>query len=98
MNDTNCERFIRLQDVPALPWLPNGKPIHPSTVYRWCQRGVKGRKLRTARVGAALVTREDWLMDFCGLLDNKPPALTPTTRQRQRAIRQAERELSEAGI
>lgn len=100
MDDTNCERLIRLADVPALTWLPtrNGKPIHVATIFRWASpRGLNGRRLRTARVGGAMVTTEAWLMDFCGLLD-RPPAPVPTTRQRQRAIAKAERELVEAGI
>ena len=96
MSDVNCEKLIRLADVPTLPWMPDGKP-HLSTVYRWVTRGVRGRRLRTARVGNSVVTSERWVMEFAGLLD-APTAPVPTTRQRQRAVSQAERELAEAGI
>jgi hypothetical protein len=58
---------IPLREVPPLlPRLRNGKPVHVGTVYRWCLRGVRGRRLRHFRVGHQLcITRAD-LAAFLG--------------------------------
>ena len=97
MEVSNCESLIRVIDVPSLPWLPTrkGRPIHAATVYRWVCRGVRGRKLRTVRVGGALATCEVWLWEFFGNTENRPTAAGP---QRQRAIDRANAELEAAGI
>lgn len=97
MSAENCEPLIRVIDVPALAWLPSrkGRPIHAATVYRWVTRGVRGRRLRTVRVGGVLATSETWLWDFFGINQN-PGA--PLQSHRKRSIQKANAELEAAGI
>jgi hypothetical protein len=100
MNTTDCEPepLIRLADVPTLQWIPKrgGKPIHIATIYRWVNRGIKGRRLRTAQVGGGQATTVTWLNEFFNLAPSVRNVQTAS--QRQREIARAERELAEAGI
>lgn len=73
--------------------------VHFSTIWRWCTRGVGGRKLPVVRVGAILYTSRAALAEFCR--GEEPAQQAPqrrTTRQRAAAIAAAERELAAAGI
>ena len=51
---------IPLNQVIKLPWLRHvrGDRLSIQTVYRWAQRGVRGVKLETVRVGVRLCTSE----------------------------------------
>jgi len=97
-----AERLIRLADVPSLPWLPlrSGKRLSLPTVYRWAQRGLRGVKLRTVRVGSCQCTSEAWLWDFFNRLSNPAGGAgegrPPTPRQREDAIDNADRALERA--
>lgn len=96
------ERLIRLADVPSLAWLParrNGARLGLSTVHRWAATGIRGHRLRTVRVGAALSTTEAWLMEFFEQLagDGSAPVIASHAKRKQE-IRRAERALEEAGI
>jgi hypothetical protein len=99
MHTTQCEPepLIRLADVPTLEWIPKraGKRIHIATIYRWVNRGIKGRRLRTAQVGGGQATTVTWLNEF---FDLAPTASVQTPSQRRKAIDRAERELAAAGI
>ena len=89
---------MKLSEVPRLRWLAkrHGKRLHVATVFRWASRGLDGHRLRTVMQGGSMVTTERWVWDFF----NRPRVgyQAPTTRQRERAVERATRELEEAGI
>ena len=102
MFDPSIETPIRLQEVPRLKWLPGrraGSSLNVSTVFRWAQRGCRGMRLETIRIGGALCTSEDALKRFFARLsapEGTIPEL-PTPKQRQKQIDNAQTELAAAG-
>src|SRR5688572_8932261 len=53
------KHFIPLSEVPALDFMPkrkSGRKLYVSTIYRWRQRGRRGRKLKTFAVGGTRCT------------------------------------------
>jgi hypothetical protein len=77
-----------------------GRP-HISTVWRWINRGIRGIKLETVMIGGRRYTSAEALERFferttAAAAGEAPPVRT--SRQRQRDIARAERELQEAGI
>jgi hypothetical protein len=52
------------QAARRLPRLRAGRPVHPSTVWRWALTGLRGVKLETAMVGGVRVTSEAALRRF----------------------------------
>ncbi len=54
------ESLITLKEIPAMV------PTRPcfATVWRWSQRGVKGIKLETYKIGSRVVTSEQALHRF----------------------------------
>jgi len=86
------------REVPSL----SGRGVHVSTVWRWALRGCRGVRLETLMVGGVRYTSREALQRFAERLtaaaDGTRPAPAPTSRQRQRAIEQAERELARAGL
>lgn len=77
-----------------------GRP-HLATVWRWCQRGVRGVKLETIVVGGRRFTTTEALERFIARTTaaaNGEPAPIRTPRQRQRAIAAAEAALAADGI
>src|SRR5690349_20185901 len=60
------KRFVALSDVPVLPQMPRrcGRRIHPSTIYRWAIRGVRGVRLEAVRVGVTVCTTEGALQRY----------------------------------
>ncbi|NNM84961.1 MAG: DUF1580 domain-containing protein [Phycisphaerales bacterium] len=101
VDDTPPQKLIALREVPALSWLParrTGATLRVSTVIRWAQRGVGGRRLRTVRVGGTLATSEPWLLEFFEAgAPAEPQQYTATPARRQREIARARRELAAAG-
>jgi hypothetical protein len=47
----------------ALPEI-NGKAVHPSAVWRWARKGIKGIKLETLRLGGRFITSMEALDRF----------------------------------
>ncbi|RIK78507.1 MAG: hypothetical protein DCC67_11465 [Planctomycetota bacterium] len=75
--------------------------VSTSTVWRWTLRGVRGHRLPTMQLGGRrYVARADFADWLAATQDD--PAPTPpapaTSRQREAAIRAAERELAAAGV
>ncbi len=67
MPNQEAEIFIPLREVPKLPMLArvrSGKRLHVSTIWRWANRGVRGRKLGVVRVGGTVCTSVSALKDF----------------------------------
>ena len=106
------EKLITLTEAAKLLPKVNGKRPAICTLWRWCRRGLRGQFLQYVRVGRKIcTTREAMLWFFTDLaeLDErvepgryaKPASLkrTPiTSRQRQRALAEADAILDEAGI
>jgi len=97
MIDIHSEHLLTLTE--AAKTLPGRVAL--STIWRWMQRGVRGVRLQTVLVGGLRYTSREALQRFVeattAAADGQPiPART--SRQRQKAIEQAERELAKAGI
>ena len=101
--------LVRINDVPAMAWLPKrrgGARIAVATLHRWCSRGVGGVRLRYVRVGGVRCTTEGWLRELFEALasrDNgvRPAAATAliqTETSRQRRAAAAERQLRDEGF
>jgi hypothetical protein len=52
------------QAARRLPRLRGGRPVHPSTLWRWALTGLRGVRLETAMVGGVRVTSETALRRF----------------------------------
>lgn len=75
-----------------------GKAV--STIWRWALKGCRGVKLETFLNGGTRCTTGPAVRRFHGAINGASPLSSPpaTNRQREAAIRAAERELSEAGV
>ena len=97
MLDLNGQKLVSLADASKI--LP-GNP-HVSTLHRWRLRGVRGVKLPTVLIGGRRFVDRQSLAEFVAAVTaaaaGKPPPIR-TAKQHQRAVAQAERELTEAGI
>lgn len=103
--DIETERTILLAQSPKhIPGRPNA-----STPYRWATEGVKVPgsderiRLETIKVGGKRFTSLEAIQRFIERTTRNSPGASapvprPTTRQREAAIRQAERELERAGV
>jgi hypothetical protein len=106
------EQLITLSEAAKLLPKVNGKKPAICTLWRWCRKGLRGVFLEYVRVGRKIcTTREAMHRFFTDIADIdeqvepdryvKPASLnrTPiTSRQRQRALAQADAILQEAGI
>ncbi len=95
--DLSTETMVPFPDAPSR--IP-GRP-HIATVHRWRLRGVRGIKLESCLVGGKRFTSIEAIERFverttAAADGEQSPSRTP--RQRQRAIKQAEQELAQAGI
>ena len=72
------ETPIPLAQVAHLPCIPRrrGKTgrLHPSTVWRWALKGVRGVRLEVVRVGGTLCTSAQALQRFFDRLADATPA------------------------
>jgi hypothetical protein len=80
----------------------NGRPLNPSTVWRWMMSGVGPEKARLwhMRIGGRHVTTEAALDAFLSLL-NPSPEPAPTVRSpaaRERAANRAKKQLEKMGV
>ena len=91
-----------LSEAPRhLPRGRRGRRIHISTTFRWAQRGLRGVRLETIRIGGMLYTSNEALQRFSERLTNLDrhrngdPDLC---RSVDRRAARAEAELRRAGI
>jgi len=97
MTDTWAKTYYSLREAATL--LP-GRP-HISTLHRWRTRGIKGIRLITKKIGAHRVVEATELERFIEAVTctaDGQPTPTRTSRQRERAIEAAERELAREGV
>ncbi len=87
----------------------DGRKICAGTIWRWCRFGLRGVWLEHVRLGRKICTSQEALTRFFAALadlDDFYPLPTParlkrraiTSRQRLRALREADAILEEAGI
>jgi hypothetical protein len=75
-------------------------PGRPSlcTLWRWRLKGVRGRKLESVVIGGTPYTSLEALERFAQHQGGTEAPTIRTSAARERAIRQAEQELADAGI
>lgn len=72
MIDVERERLFRLTEAPDyLPRRWGQKKLHSSTVFRWAQRGIRGVRLETIRLGGALYTSAQAVQRFANQLTDR---------------------------
>ena len=60
----NSEKVVSFTEAAkALPAI-NGRRIHPSALWRWARKGVKGVRLETRRLGGRFVTSMEAIERF----------------------------------
>ena len=110
MIDLGAEEVLSLADAArSLPSV-HGRRIHPSTLWRWARKGIRGVRLDYVRLGRSIVTTRAALADFARRLaaaDAVPgtaaaPPQRPARRPRSEArraedISRAEARLRQAG-
>ena len=100
MIDIYTEAVVTLTEAARhLPRRRKGRPCAVSTVFRWAQRGCRGVRLETVRIGGTKCTSLEALQRFCERLsraDSPEPPRSPA--RRRRAAEQAERELQREGV
>jgi hypothetical protein len=94
MIDIKSEQLISMPEAAAM--LP-GRPSL-CAIWRWRTRGVRGRKLETAIIGGRPYTSVEALQRFAQQQGGTDSPAVRSPAQRERAIRKAERELSDSGI
>lgn len=88
------------EDVFPLSQTPKrlrGRRVHPSTVWRWVQRGIRGHKLKTIKIGGVTCTSESALRIFFNSISNEKPLTIkkPFANTKQAMV---EKELSKFGV
>jgi hypothetical protein len=82
----------------ALPSRQLGKRIHPSTLYRWAVRGIRGQRLEVVRIGGTLYTSREALHRFTERLTAAPVGFRPTTPSKNHAVEAVEGTLDSLGL
>jgi hypothetical protein len=82
----------------ALPGRRQGKHAHPSTLYRWAVRGIRGQRLEVVRIGGTVYTSRQALERFAERLTAAPGGFPPTTPSRNPAIEAVEGTLDCLGL
>ena len=102
MIDISTEQLLTLSQAARVR--PHGRlsrPTHPSTVYRWISRGVRGAagvvKLEGVRIGGSWYTSREALQRFAEALTNGSTETVRGDTPRQRAA-DADEELRRLGI
>ncbi|HEY1376006.1 MAG TPA: DUF1580 domain-containing protein [Gemmataceae bacterium] len=109
MIDIHSETLIGFSDAARrFPACRQGRPVNPSTLWRWCRVGVRQPggarlKLEFVRVGSRCLTSVQALDRFIAQQTANYTAETPasavrTPNQRHRAADRAGAELAAAGL
>lgn len=91
----NEELLTFSQAAKRLPRLRSGRPVAPSTFWRWATAGLRGVRLETTKVGGATCTSVEALRRFFAALNGQEAPSTPE-RGGDRGQR-VERELAARG-
>ena len=79
MIDLTTETVLPFSEAARrLPRLCAGRPVHPSTLWRWASSGIRGVRLETVRVGGTTCTSVEAFSRFFAALSGSPlPAARP---------------------
>src|SRR4051794_13136085 len=89
------ETFPLIRARERLPRLRAGRPIAPSTLWRWATHGVRGVRLETVKIGSTTCTSAEALGRFIATLNNQPAPAQSTTEAKHDD--QVDDELAERG-
>jgi Protein of unknown function (DUF1580) len=90
------EQLVPIGQVPGLlPSRPNGRRIHISAIYRWVQRGARGRRLEAIQVGGTTYTSREALQRFAACRGEESTIFPVTSARRQRQIEAATQRVAE---
>jgi len=85
INPLSDTTFALAEAARRLPCLRNGRPVHPSTLWRWASRGLRGVRLATIRIGGTTCTSLEALQRFFEQIGpdvvNSTPTPQSTTRR-----------------
>ena len=102
MIDLAAEEVLSLSDAArALPSV-HGRRVHPSTLWRWARKGIRGVRLEYARLGRSILTTRAALTDFAARLaaadfaPGTPPAPSPRPARRPRSDAQRTQDVARA--
>lgn len=65
------EIFTLTAAAKRLPRLRKGRPVHPSTIWRWALTGIRGIRLETMMIGGVRVTSANALRQFIHALSER---------------------------
>ena len=60
----SSEKIVSFTEASKLLPVINGRRIHPSALWRWARKGVKGVRLETRRLGGRFVTSMEAIERF----------------------------------
>jgi hypothetical protein len=88
------------QAARSLPKLRDGRPVAPSTLWRWSAHGLHGVRLAIIRVGGTTCTSRTALREFFAAVDaaRTQPDSAPLARLRPTRSDSAADELTSLGI
>ncbi len=106
------EELITLTEATKILPRVNGRKPAVCTLWRWCRKGMRGEFLEYVRVGRKICTTREAMLRFFTALAEQDEQIDPyryrkprlgrnrpiTSRQRQRALAEADAILEEAGI
>jgi hypothetical protein len=92
----NDEILTFAQAARRLPRLRNGRPVSPSTVWRWCSAGLHGVRLETVKVGGVTCTSTAALQRFFAALSDRPAPTHSANQEKHDDL--VEHELAARGI
>jgi hypothetical protein len=82
------EHLVPMRDVPKLlPARANGRPLHLSACYRWIEKGVRGTRLESIRVGGTTYTSREALQRFAEHLSHEAASAVAAPPPPQRHTR-----------
>lgn len=100
-DDTNSpDRLVALSQAASIVERLTGRRPHLSALYRWKLSGISGQKLRVVWAGKGHCTCERWLREFFDAVTAAKQGENPAQSENfnAKAIENAERELTRAGI
>jgi hypothetical protein len=111
MIDMSKETVFGLCEAAKYVPRTSNRPVHHSTIWRWCRVGIRGVKVEHLMVGSRCVTSREALNRFFQKLSELPPAsaepddLSPPLRASKRTparrrsdVDRAKADLASAGI
>lgn len=97
MIDYTTEEVVSLGTAAhRLPRCRGGRPVNPSTLWRWATRGLRGVRLETIRVGGSTCTSTEAVKRFLAALNGD--SVTTKLPNAAKTQEEVERRLEDHGI